>query len=64
MVAFGSWLLLAGWPLSALSQNSNPTGAAGRFNALSTTADPYDPYTMNATRTIPELAPAGSVGMA
>lgn len=55
-------LLLACSLLSAFGQNSNPTGPAGRFNALSTTAGSYDPYTMNATRTIDDLAVAGAVG--
>src|SRR5437773_10580702 len=48
--------------LSAVAQNGNPTGNFGRFNALSMTGGSYDPYTMNATRTIPDLTVTGAVG--
>jgi RHS repeat-associated protein len=55
-------VLLGCLTLSSVAQNSNPTGNAGRFNALSTTGGSYDPYSMNATRTIPELTVTGAVG--
>src|SRR6186713_1733629 len=65
-VRFPIVLLLCTFPgfvaQSGFAQNSNPTGNAGRFNALSTTGCSYDPYTMNATRTIPDLTVAGAVG--
>jgi RHS repeat-associated protein len=52
-------------PLHGFGQapgNDNPTGVAGVFNGNSTTGCSYDPYTTNATRTIPDLTVAGAVG--
>src|ERR1700719_3832706 len=48
---------------NALGQgNDNPTGVAGMFNGNSNTGCSYDPYTANATRTIPDITVAGAVG--
>ncbi|HEY2711467.1 MAG TPA: hypothetical protein VGI60_03055 [Chthoniobacterales bacterium] len=50
-------------PLQTFGQgNDNPTGVAGMFNGNSSTGCSYDPYTANATRTIPDLTVAGAVG--
>ena len=61
-----AWVVLGGVIVSAnhraFAQNANPTGPAGYFNQLSTTGGSYDPYTTNATRTIPELSVAGALG--
>jgi YD repeat-containing protein len=40
----------------------NPTGVYGAFNVRSTTGGSFDPYTGNATRTIPDITVAGAVG--
>lgn len=40
----------------------NPTGVTGVFNGNSDTGCSYDPYTGNATRTIPDITVAGAVG--
>ncbi|MBA3834014.1 MAG: RHS repeat protein [Chthoniobacterales bacterium] len=40
----------------------NPTGVAGVFNGNSNTGCSYDPYTANATRTIPDIVVSGAVG--
>ncbi len=61
LVWLGLLILVCALP-AAFAQNSNPTGAGGRFNALSTTGGSYDPYSLNATRTIPELTVTGAVG--
>ncbi len=42
--------------------NNNPTGSTGVFNGNSETGCSYDPYTGNATRTIPDLVVSGAVG--
>jgi hypothetical protein len=42
--------------------NDNPTGVAGVFNGNSNTGCSYDPYTGNATRTIPDIVVSGAVG--
>jgi RHS repeat-associated protein len=42
--------------------NDNPTGPAGTFNGNVTTACSYDAYTGSATRSVTDLAVAGSVG--
>ena len=56
-------LLFGGAARSVLAQgNDNPTGTAGVFNGNSTTGCSYDPYTSNATRTIPDITVAGAVG--
>jgi RHS repeat-associated protein len=55
--------LIALAPLSALAQgNDNPTGVSGIFNGNSNTGCSYDPYTANATRTIPDIIVTGAVG--
>ncbi len=46
----------------AQAQNNNPTGNAGFFNGNSSIGCSYDPYTANATRTIPDITVAGAVG--
>jgi hypothetical protein len=46
-----------GLPVYALAQGGdNPTGVWGSFNSHSTTGCSYDPYTGNATRTVPDIA--------
>ena len=40
----------------------NPPGVAGIFNGNITTGCSYDPYTGNATRTVPDIVVAGAVG--
>lgn len=47
---------------AAFAQNNNPTGYAGVFNGNSTTGCSFDPLTMNATRTIPDLTVAAGTG--
>lgn len=42
--------------------NQNPAGASGMFNGQINTGCSYDPYTGNATRSITDIAVAGSVG--
>ncbi len=42
--------------------NDNPTGETGVFNGNSNTGCSYDPYTGNATRTIPDITVTGAVG--
>lgn len=50
-------------PWSAFGQgNDNPTGVSGIFNGNSNTGCSYDPYTANATRTIPDITVASAVG--
>jgi RHS repeat-associated protein len=46
----------------AQTGNDNPTGISGKFNGQITTANSYDPYTTNATRSITDLVVAGAVG--
>jgi RHS repeat-associated protein len=52
--------------LNALAQaqtgNDNPTGTSGKFNGQIITANSYDPYTTNATRSITDLVVPGAVG--
>jgi hypothetical protein len=55
-------LFACGSATATLPANDNPTGSAGMFNGNSTTGCSYDPYTANATRTIPDLTVAGAVG--
>ncbi|MGH7939214.1 MAG: hypothetical protein ACRD5Z_04365, partial [Bryobacteraceae bacterium] len=58
LIAFASCL-----PATLFAQgNDNPTGTYGVFNGNSTTGDSYDPYTGNATSTIPDLVVSGAVG--
>lgn len=42
--------------------NNNPTGPAGDYNSLVTTAGSYDPLTGSASREICDIAVANSVG--
>jgi YD repeat-containing protein len=55
-------LMLSAATLPAQVGNDNPTGPAGAFNGNITTAGSYDPMTGNATRSITDLAVAGTVG--
>lgn len=55
-------LLFVAATLRAQVGNNNPTGPAGVFNGNITTGCSYDPFTGNATRSITDLAVAGSVG--
>src|ERR1043166_2319963 len=48
-------------PLRAQVGNNNPAGQSGMFNGQ-VGACGYDPFTGNATRTITDIAVAGSVG--
>src|SRR2546428_8108585 len=48
--------------LFAQTGRDNPGGAAGGYNGQVTTGCSYDPYTGNATRAIPDIVVAGSVG--
>jgi RHS repeat-associated protein len=56
-----AWAFIAS-PLSAQIGGQNPAGASGIFNGQVTTGCSYDPYTGNATRSITDIAVAGSVG--
>lgn len=49
-------------PRLVFAQNNNPTGPAGVFNGNSTVGGSYDPFTANATRTIPDITVAATVG--
>ena len=61
VISAGFFAWIAAFP--ALAQNDNPTGIAGIFNGnSSSTGCSYDPYTGNATRTIPDLTVANAVG--
>lgn len=64
-IAFGllaSLLWLSSAPhLRAQAGNNNPTGPTGQFNGNVTTAGSYDPYTGGATRSLTDLAIAGTV---
>src|SRR5689334_1508536 len=48
-------------PLHAQVGDNNPTGVSGIFNGQAGACG-YDPYTGNATRSITDIAVAGSVG--
>jgi RHS repeat-associated protein len=48
-------------PLRAQVGNNNPSGASGIFNGQVNTGCSYDPYTGNATRSITDIAVAGTV---
>lgn len=54
--------LIAAVPSRLLAQGDNPTGVAGIYNGNITTAGNYDPYTLNAIRTIDDIVVPGSVG--
>jgi hypothetical protein len=42
--------------------NNNPTGPAGDYNVIVTTAGSYDPFTGHASRVIDDIVVAGAVG--
>lgn len=62
LLLMAATLILSPQLLLAQAGNDNPTGIAGMFNGNVTTAGSYDPYTGNATRSVTDIAVAGSLG--